>query len=231
MFRKLCGDETLENVVLVTNMWSEVSPEVGKDRENQLSSNFFKPVLDLGARMAPHHDTVESAHGIIRRILKNHPVALRIQKEVVDENKDIIDTAAGEAVSEELNKQMKKHQAELKKVQEDMARAMKDKDEQTKRELEEDRKKLQAQVNKVKKDSEALASNFAAEREKWEAKVKEMEQKAKEERERVAAEHKRQVDDLARQLRDATEASAAERKKLEQEVKKLQVRPGVPIYK
>ena len=229
MFRKLCGDETLKNVVLVTNMWSEVSPEVGKDREKQLSGDFFKPVLDLGARMVSHHDTVESAHGIIRGILKNHPAALRIQKEVVDENKDIINTAAGEAVSEELDKQMKEHQAELKKVQEDMAQAIKDNDERAKRELEEDRKKLQAQMDRVKTESEALASDFAAEREKWETKLKEMEQKAREERERVAAEHKRQVDDLARQLRDATAASAANQARLE-EIEKQRPR-SIPIYK
>ena len=229
MFCKLCGDETLENVVLVTNMWGEVTPEVGKDREKQLSGRFFKPVLDLGARMVPHHDTAEPAHNIIRRIVENHPLVLQIQKEVVDQKKDVIDTAADEAVNEELNKQMKEHRAGLRKFQEGMARAMKDKDERTRRQLEEDRKKLQAQVDRVKKESEGLASNFAAEREKWEAKVKEMGQKAKEDRERVAVEHKRQLDDLARQLRDAAAASAADRARLK-EIERLQPR-SIPIYK
>ena len=68
IFRKLCGDAALANVVLVTNMWGEVSPEVGEARESELSGNFFKPVLDLGAQMVRHHNTVHSAHDVIRRI-------------------------------------------------------------------------------------------------------------------------------------------------------------------
>ena len=104
MFRELCGDAALRNVVIVTNMWGEVSPEDGLDRENQLSSKFFKPVLDLGAQMARHYNSIRSAHEIIRRILKNRPMPLRIQRELVDEHLDIADTAAGNTVNRELER-------------------------------------------------------------------------------------------------------------------------------
>ena len=231
MFRKLCGDETLKNVVLVTNMWDEVTPEVGKEREKQLSGNFFKPVLDLGAQMVPHHDTIESAYDIIRKILDNHPLVLKIQEQIVDEKKDIIDTDAGEAANKELNDQMKINRNKLKEVQEEMEQAMKDKDEQTRRELEQERLKLQTQMDDIKKNSDKLASGLAEERKEWETKVKDMERKAKEEGERVAAEHKRQLDDLTRQLRDAAAASEADRERLEEEMKKLRARSGIPIYK
>ena len=174
MFRELCGDSTLKNVILVTNMWDEVSPEDGQDRENQLSSNFLKPVLDKGAQMVRHHNTAESAHDIIRRIIKTHPVALRIQEELVDEQKDIVDTAAGEVVNKELNELMRRHQAELKKVQEEIEQALKEKDEETRQELEEDRRKMQAQMDKVRKDSDEMASRYAAEKEKTEDKMKQL---------------------------------------------------------
>ena len=174
MFRELCGDSTLKNVVLVTNMWDEVSPEDGQDREDQLSSDFFKPVLDKGAQMIRHHNTAESAHDIIRRIIKTHPVALRIQEELVDEQKDIVDTAAGEVVNKELNELMRRHQAELKKVQEGIEQALKEKDEETRQELEEDRRKMQAQMDKVRKDSDEMASRYAAEKDKVEDKMRQM---------------------------------------------------------
>ena len=74
----------LKNVVLVTNMWGDLSPEDGEARENDLSSGFFKPVLDKHAQMVSHHDTTKSTHDIIRRIMKNHPLALQIQIELVD---------------------------------------------------------------------------------------------------------------------------------------------------
>ena len=176
MFRELCGNTTLKNVVLVTNMWSEVSLDIGEARENELSSEFFKSVLDNGAQMARHHDTIQSAHDIIRGIMENHPVVLQIQRELVDERKDIVDTAAGEAVNKELNEQIRRHRAELEDLQKEMAQALEKKDEQIRRELDEDRRKTEERVEKIKKDSEGMAAKYAAEKEKMEAKVKQMEQ-------------------------------------------------------
>ena len=224
MFRELCGDTTLRNVVLVTNMWGEVSRDVGESRESELSSNFFKPVLDKGAQMVRHHNTAQSAHNIIRKIMMNRPVVLQIQRELVDEHKDIVDTAAGEAVNRELNEQMRRHQAELKAVQEDMMQALKEKDEETRQELEEETKKLQEQMEKIKKDSEGMASNYSAEKERMEAKMKEMEQEARKERQRAEAEYNRQMADLNRRLQEAANASAADREKWQQEIQRLQDR-------
>ena len=222
MFRELCGDTTLRNVVIVTNMWGEVSPEDGESRENELSSRFFKPAIDKGARMVRHNKTAQSAHDIIRMIMKNRPAVLQIQRELVDEHKDIVDTAAGEAVNKELNEQIRRHQAELKTIQEEMRQALKEKDEETKRELEEETRKLQEQMEKVKRDSEGMASNYAAEKVRMETKMKEMEREAKRERQRMETEYNRQIAELNRRLQDAVNMSKAEREKLEKEIRILQ---------
>jgi hypothetical protein len=52
MFQKLCGDDALKNVILVTTMWSQVDVDVGRKREDELhqSSEFWKPLIELGAR-------------------------------------------------------------------------------------------------------------------------------------------------------------------------------------
>ena len=176
MFRELCGDSTLKNVVLVTNMWGEVVPDIGEAREKELSGNFFKAVLDKGAQMTRHQDTAQSAHGIIRKIMGNPPVALRIQEELVDEQKGIIDTAAGGAVDQELKEQIGRHRVELKSIKEEMAQALREKDEETRRELEEERRKLERRIEKVMKDSEGMAASYAAEKERMEAKVKQMQE-------------------------------------------------------
>ena len=65
MFRRLCGDAALRNVVLVTNMWNEVSPDIGKAREYELYSGLFKLALLKDTRMIQHRNTVGSAHDII----------------------------------------------------------------------------------------------------------------------------------------------------------------------
>ena len=175
MFRELCGDDALKNVVLATNMWGEVSPEDGQDRENQLISKFFKPVLEKGAQMDRHLNTVESAHDIIRKMIKNHPFALQIQWELVDEQKDIVNTAAGEVINRELNEQMKRNQDELRKVQEEMAQASDEKDEEARQELEEEARKLQEQMDKIKRDSDGMGSDYVAEKKRMRAMAKEME--------------------------------------------------------
>ena len=224
MFRELCGDTTLKNVVIVTNMWGEVSRDVGNAREKELSSSFFTPALEKGAQMVRHHNTTKSAHDIIRVIMKNHPVVLQIQRELVDEHKNIVDTAAGEAVNQELNEQIRRHQAELKVVQGEMMQALKEKDEEVRQELEEETRKLQEQMEKIKQDSEGMASNYTAEKERMEAKMKKMEQEARRERQQAEAEYNRQLADLDRRLRDSANASASDRMRLEFEIRRLRDR-------
>ena len=179
MLQKLCGDAALENAVLVTNMWGEVAPDIGGAREEELSRDFFKPALDEGAQMVRHQNTPESAQNIVRKIVNNHPVALRIQRELVDRRKHIVDTAAGKVISQELNEQIGRYQTQLREILEAMVEALKEKDEETMQELEEDKGKLQERVEKIKKDLEGMAANYAAEKERMEAKVKEVKQGAK----------------------------------------------------
>ena len=222
MFRDLCGDEVLKNVVLVTNMWSEVAPDIGKARETELSSKFFKPVLDLGGQMVRHYNTVQSAHDIIRRIVKNRRVVLQIQRELVDEHKGIADTTAGEAVSKELNVQIKRHQDELKAVQEEMMLALGEKDEETRQELEEEKKKLREQLERIKRDSERMASNYAVEKERTQAKMREMEREVEKERDWVEGEYNRQLADLDnRRPQDPVNTSVADRPRSDQQMETL----------
>ena len=239
MFCKLCGDAALKNVVLVTNMWGEVSHSIGEAREQELSSKFFKPVLDKGAQMARHHNTVQSSHDIIRRAMKNHPIVLQIQRELVDEGKDIANTAAGEAVDQELKEQIRRHQAELEAVQDEMVQALKEKDEETRQELEGERIKLQEQMEMIAKVSGGMALNYAAEKERVEARMKEVEQEA-EERERAEVEYYLQPADPSRRPQDAVNVSVVDQPRLEQDIERPQDRldgpddngwVAIPIYK
>jgi hypothetical protein len=109
MFRKLCGDKTLQNVVIITNMWGEVDPRIGNAREAVLMRNdfYFKPVIDKGAKIVRHDNTTPSAKRIIRLILpllENYPLPLRMKEGPVDESGGIIRTGADESgVNQLLN--------------------------------------------------------------------------------------------------------------------------------
>ena len=179
----------MKNVVLVTNMWNVDPQDVSEARESQLSSKFFKPALDKGSQMVRHYNTLESAHNIIRKIVDNQPAVLQIQRELVDEGKDISDTAAGETVDRELRELIQRHQAELEEVRGEMAQALKEKDEQMKQRLEEIKRDLLGKVEKAEKNLGAMAANYKAEKEKAEARMREMEEEAKQDRERAEAEY------------------------------------------
>ena len=162
-----------------------------------------------------HPNTVQSAHDIIQRIVQNRPAALQIQRELVDEGKDIINTAAGEAINRELNEQMRRHQVELREVQGEMAQALRAKDEETMRELEEARKKLRERMEETAKDSEGMTSSYAAEKRRVEARMNEMELGAKREREQAEIERRRHLANHTPQ--DETNADVADQPRLKQE--------------
>ena len=199
MFRELYGDSALENVVLVTNMWAAVPHDVGEARESELSSDFFKPVLDGGAQIVRHHNNTESAHDVVRRITAvDCPVVLRIQRELVDEHKDLVDTSAGKAVNRELEEQVRQREAELEIVWDDIIQALKERDEATKKDLEEEAKGLQEQIERIKKDLEGMAENYAMEKERVEVTVEKMEQEPEREGQPTEAELKER-DEAVRQ--------------------------------
>ena len=57
-------------------------------------------------------------------------IVLQIQQELVDEPKDIADTAAGDSIDSELKEQIRRHRAELKDLREEMKQALEAKDDE-----------------------------------------------------------------------------------------------------
>jgi hypothetical protein len=99
-------------------MWGEVTPQLGEERERELAiqDDFFKPALDKGAKMMRHHNNLDSAHEIIRHLLRNNPMALKIQREIVEEHRDVSQTAAAEEIERELRAQMERQRIEAERV-------------------------------------------------------------------------------------------------------------------
>jgi hypothetical protein len=121
MFRQLCSDSTLQNLVIVTNMWGEVSPEKGQEREQELANNvkFFKNARDKGANMCRHDNTMESALGILRGIMRKQPVLLGIQDEMVNQSKNIVQTRAAEELQREIIEEAEWQRVEIARYYEE----------------------------------------------------------------------------------------------------------------
>ncbi|CAL1717187.1 unnamed protein product [Somion occarium] len=166
MFRHLCGDEGLRNVVIVTNMWDEVSEEQGLARVQQLANEdmFFKPALQLGAIMLPHDRTIGSAQEIVRQACRNTPVVLRLQRELVIENKSLAETAAGMALDEELAAQTRKYTEELQELQAELDSVIESHDEQAANELAKAKLDMEANVKRINGERQKLGNSYAKEK-------------------------------------------------------------------
>lgn len=99
MFRELCGEAAIKNVVLATTKWDDVAEEVGLRREQQLIKDYWGNMLTLGSTMLRSHINSDSAWEIVNHILGNHSVdTLQIQEELVDKQQILPETAAGRAL-------------------------------------------------------------------------------------------------------------------------------------
>ncbi|EXJ59776.1 hypothetical protein A1O7_03923 [Cladophialophora yegresii CBS 114405] len=149
MFRQLCGEEPMRNVIFTTTGWGtarkaeQLSKALEKESELCTDSLFWEPMLRRGAQTARFEDSRESALRIIDRLVPRNPVVLQIQHEMVDEQKNLIDTAAGATVNEEIKKLEARYRDEIAKVQQEMQAALVDKDAELHSALEETKTRLE----------------------------------------------------------------------------------------
>lgn len=167
MFHKLCGQDSLKNVVIVTTMWDKATPEDGERRERELvsSETLFKPLLDEGAVMRRHDGTRASALRIIDYLLRIQDHAnTQIVHELLYEQKTLEETAAGTEIQAELRAILQKHTADIQSLEEELrsATAVSTKDEIAvqKRELELSVNKLNKQIEEMKRHSGTFETNF-----------------------------------------------------------------------
>ncbi|KAF4565344.1 hypothetical protein EYR36_001914 [Pleurotus pulmonarius] len=94
MFKQLCGQDALDNVILMSTMWTEVAEDVGEGRELELQRNYWKPMIVAGSRTTRFDGSHQRAWEIIDALGPGSKPLL-IQTEMVDEGKTLPETSAG----------------------------------------------------------------------------------------------------------------------------------------
>ncbi|KAG8703806.1 hypothetical protein FRC11_010435, partial [Ceratobasidium sp. 423] len=212
VFRKLCGKDSLSNVLLVTNMWSDPPTSQQIDRETELRTHvdFFQPAIEQGATMVRRaHKDKQSAHDIIRMLLQKDPVTLQVQQELVDQGKALSDTGAGREVERELIVAAEKHKAEMTGMKTEMGEALRDKDERARKELAQRQKEAKAAEEKRQAELEALRKQHEEEqarqqRQAEQARAEKMAMEARQEalRRELEETRRRQEEEAERQRRE-----------------------------
>ncbi|KAL4062284.1 hypothetical protein V8B97DRAFT_2026873 [Scleroderma yunnanense] len=151
IFQKLCGQDSLKNVVIVTTMWDKVTPEEGLQREQELmlSDNLFKPLLDGGAVMTRHDGTQQSAHDVIKHLFKLESTVPQIVRELVIGRRNLLDTEAGMELQKEVRDVLQRHQQDLQRLEDEIREAIQQRDKRTEIEVVLDRRKVEGDIAKL----------------------------------------------------------------------------------
>lgn len=160
MFKKLCGSEGLSCVVLATTMWSQVPPELGERREEELISKkeFWGEMINKGSqvmRLRPDEEEI-SAIEIVRYILeKRQYMTTALQKEMAS-GKTLDETSAGRELEAELEKLKKKNEEEMRALRKEFMEAQIANDKKQQEELAAIRADLQKKMDQDKEDRERM---------------------------------------------------------------------------
>lgn len=169
MFNKLCGENALHKVVLVTTMWENLKTnDQGVAREDELrnTKEFWGWMSERGSKIERHTNDAESAKRLLQMFLplekQKAPehVVLKIQEEMADENKLLEDTKAGEAVRASIKKEGIRLSQALKEYQQSAREAMLERDNRRQREMEEIMADMKQQEGDLLRNREVLSADM-----------------------------------------------------------------------
>ena len=220
MFQKLCGQHSYENITLCTTFWDSVNHSVGESRESQLFTrdDFWGNMIQRGAKTERIHDYSDLvSRRVLQRFADKGEVVLTVQKEMVDNNKPLEQTAASQVVNTELDRalesfRIREFDIEQELAQREMKRhlqnqqsiehqqSIRDLDEKYRREAKEREKQaLEAKEKEKRRAQERLQHQEEENRRKEEQRAAEKREQAAKEAERRKLERKRKEESLRQQ--------------------------------
>lgn len=155
VFKKICGERALKNVLLITSRWGEVSETVGSDREQQLRNRFWAYMLNRGSNIGRFHSDRDSAISLVSQLLMKETVVLELQEELVDNGKRLSETSAGAYVSDNLDDLKMKYEEELASL-EKLKHELRENDRAMKRQVQKDWDEEQARLQKAENEQVSL---------------------------------------------------------------------------
>lgn len=119
MFMRLCGDQNLENVVLLTTMWSELKDEgKGLQRERELRRDFWKTMEKNGSTMRRFDGSRSMAEAFVCRLMRKEDIILDIQDELVGQGKRLDQTKAGRLIAPVIDQDIGESERKLREMDE-----------------------------------------------------------------------------------------------------------------
>ncbi|KAI1170257.1 P-loop containing nucleoside triphosphate hydrolase protein [Nemania sp. FL0916] len=152
--RKLVGDNNMNNVILVTTRWDltrDEKEEVVQRRVTELESEdgFWGGMMQYGARHEQLKDIERDGKRILESLVGKEAVEVQLQSEL-REGLSLVDTAAGQAVNEEIKRLQQEHEREMTSVLKDLEDARSEGHATDIAVLETEREKMEEERQKLK---------------------------------------------------------------------------------
>jgi len=120
-FEELCGENGIENIILITTMWDQVDEDIGSDREAEFKSDYWKPTIARHSSIGRFTGTRDSAFRLIAPILdKANNRNTHLLQELVDHEQTLSNTRAGQKLRSEIEKLVQQQQELIHKIQEEL---------------------------------------------------------------------------------------------------------------
>ena len=169
MFKRLCGEQSLPRVVLATTFWSNVNAATGRQREDQLKTKpeFWGAMIASGSTVFRQDRGRESAKVIIdylvsKRTPGNDPMRLALSQQMVDENKTLDQTGAGQELQSQLARQKEEYERKLEAMRKELRDAIATKDREWQEQLEEQKQEIQKKIAQDEVDRQRLQTDKEA---------------------------------------------------------------------
>ena len=196
LLKELCGVDNLKSVILATTHWTDkegnhVPESVGQARMKELedTKEFWGGMIELGSRVERHDGSKSSARKLIADLVdRKDRVELVIQKQLVDERRNLFDTDAGQELQREVIEERTKAEDRLAELKLDMDMALLEKDKRWQEQITQDRNDFETMIQHGYQETESLKIDLKRIKSEKDKQFEEMKERLT--RERIAWETK-----------------------------------------
>ena len=161
MFRRLCGEEFMQNVILGTTFWDAVGEEAGAAREKELleTEGFFKEMKDRNCDIVRISNDRGECLKLLSRFAAKQPSLMCIQQELF-EGKLLEETGAASAISQELAELQRQNNEKFADARNQLQRNLTRSELEKAYSLQLERRAHDVQMDEIASQQEALSSKI-----------------------------------------------------------------------
>lgn len=166
IFRSLCGEHALANVMLVTTRWDRIEAHERGNAlrlEQELIDKWWSPLQKRGSQVTQFHGSRGEAEAMILELVRDRPsVVLDIQRELVDGNKEVGETMAGQRLEQQMQREIAIHEQSLAKIDAELSEARSQDKTEAVAPLKERRRKVEKDIRKLRKNQGGMKTKIGA---------------------------------------------------------------------